>query len=250
MRKVLGFGMENTVSAGLSNFNNNFFIPTNFFRDNDSFIVGISASYDALVVITKGKNVQGKKILPDLPSGTNLINSCVILNEYLYLFNHEYQNTGTRSVLRYNIRDINLPPTILNFSGLIPGVSMIPNPVVHMTSDGNYFYFSHNTGNNLLGDSIISKYSLSGLTLSYVSSINLSFGGGIRFLLANPIKGFLTANTNRDNRLRKFNLLTGLIQWTSPWPGMYGYSKVLNDKNINYYSYNDQTGLYEIFYVE
>jgi hypothetical protein len=140
----------------------------------------------------------------------------------------------------------------MTFSGatlLINATSPTSTPQITMSSDGTYFYFNYNAGNNVSGDNIIAKYNLSGsgTNLSYVSSITLSGANThVGNFLIDPIKGFFIVS-NTDNNARRFDLLGNTIPFTNYIKASY----LLNNKNENFYGgASGSSVFYEILNIQ
>jgi len=104
----------------------------------------------------------------------------VILNNYMYgLLEDSGTSPDTFRVYRYSISNITAAGTLMTFSGATT-LAQSDSAIV-MTSDGTNFYFSFEAGNSA-NQYVLAKYTLSGTTLTYDSSITLSdsatFNGG------------------------------------------------------------------------
>lgn len=96
--------------------------------------------------------------------------SIAFIGNYVYVlcFQMDYSSYSnyTPRVYRYNKEDLAAGGTLITFIGL--SLSVSTGPFVMAYSDNNFF-FSYNGGNSV-NSNVIAKYSLSGITLNYVSS--------------------------------------------------------------------------------
>lgn len=95
--------------------------------------------------------------------------SAVILGQYMYVLVLDNGTTpDTYRVYRYAVNDLSAGGTLMSFSGA--KTLTTTNDAIMMTSDGTSFYFSFEAGNSA-NSYVLAKYSLSGTTFTYVSSI-------------------------------------------------------------------------------
>lgn len=242
---------ETIIPWGYNTFGNTNVGPVKSFYRDDESMINIWAFNSIINVFSSGKNPQTRDLTVDFPvsfANDNIITSCISLNNYIYLLIHNTRS-GVRTVARYNSNNISAGPTIITFSGttiLVNATSPTSTPQIIMSSDGTYFYFNHNAGNSVSGDNIIAKYSLSGTTLSYVSSITLSGANThVGNFLVDPVKGVLT-RSNTDNNARRFDLSGNALPFLNYLKGLY----LLNNKNENFYGYYGGNLFYEILYVQ
>jgi len=95
----------------------------------------------------------------------------VILGDYIYIgLKDEGTTPDTFRIYRYNKSDVTAAGTLMSFSG---SKTLSQTNFMTMTSDGTNFYFNFDAGNSSnLYD--FAKYTLSGTTFTYVSTITLS----------------------------------------------------------------------------
>lgn len=158
-------------------------------------ILSCGASYFAINPIDE--IFQARNLSLDF-IGANEVNSIVMLGNYIYVLGTENStNPDTKAVYRYSKSNLSTGGTLMTFSGTQQLINT--NSRVLMTSDGTYFYFSFNAGNST-NSYVISKYSLVGTTLTYISSISYGLNPIQDFaVLANGkiyAHGYLTNNTN------------------------------------------------------
>lgn len=95
--------------------------------------------------------------------------SAVVLGQYMYALVLDNGTTpDTYRVYRYAVNNLAAGGTLMSFSGA--KTLTTTNDAMLMTSDGTSFYFSFEAGNSA-NSYVLAKYSLSGTTFTYVSSI-------------------------------------------------------------------------------
>jgi hypothetical protein len=96
--------------------------------------------------------------------------SIVFMGNYVYVlcFQMDYStfNNYTPRVYRYNKNNLAAGGTLITFTGLT--LSITTGPFI-MACNGTNFYFSYNGGNST-NSNLIAKYSLSGTSLTFISS--------------------------------------------------------------------------------
>lgn len=151
----------------------------------------------------------------DWASADNVISS-VLIGSYIYVL---LQDTGAAPdeyrVYRYAVNNLAAGGTLMTFSGAVT-LTATNNDVI-MTSDGTNFYFTFEAGNSA-NSYVLAKYSLSGTTLTYVSSITC--GSTAITWIAVKANGNIYAKATND--VLKYNssgtlqtTLTGIIGSTS-----------------------------------
>lgn len=88
----------------------------------------------------------------------------VIIGAYIYV---GLRNATTYRVYRYGINSLSSGGTLMTIAGTAFGTQNV-NP--YMTSDGTNLYFNYDRMNDATNSNKIAKYSLSGTTLTFVSS--------------------------------------------------------------------------------
>lgn len=84
---------------------------------------------------------------------------------------------------------------------------------VGMSCDGTNFWFNNKAGNSA-NDYVISKYTLSGTTLTYVSDVTCGSAAGSMTNFGISAVGNFYGVSSSDSKLRKFNS-SGTIQYTT-----------------------------------
>ena len=166
--------VDNAVSSGVPNsfgmsavFNNVSFTDE-FFNTHT-----ISGSTLRLATETTGKIMNTVPITGTWADADDIsVSAICFLNGYMYITLQDYGTApDTRRVYRYDLANITANGTQMSFAGAT--VLVATDSAVDMACDGTNFYFSFNAGNSANQFSI-AKYTLSGTTLTYDSTITLS----------------------------------------------------------------------------
>lgn len=134
----------------------------------------------------------------------------VIIGLYIYIL---YQDTGLWAfkVYRYLLSNVAAGGTLMTISGTAFGTSTV-NP--YMNSDGTNFYFSYQGMNSGTNQHVISKYSLSGTTLTYVSDITCgATAANLARYCVRAADGHIIGCNSSDMILRRYNT-SGVLQAT------------------------------------
>lgn len=139
------------------------------------------------------------------------ISGLVIIGLYLYVLYQDIAGPFAFKVFRYLLTDLTSSPTEMTIATQALGTQNV-NP--YMTSDGTSFYFTHDAMNDASNTHEIAKYSLSGTTLTYVSTITCgasatNFG---RFAVR-VADGHIVGINSSDRLLRRYNT-SGTLQAT------------------------------------
>lgn len=184
---------------------------------------------------------QTRDITSDWATGAE-ITSCVTLGAYLYLLLRDASNNYR--VYRYAKGALASGGTLMTIAtqafATTGGANMI------MTSNGTNFYFNYKGGNNA-SDRIISKYTLSGTTLTYSSDITCGASSNvcnqiIQVDSSDNIYGwYRSADFGGDNKIRKYNS-SGTLQYTSPaYGGSQIWRTVFTFGTVSYINYTVST---------
>ena len=217
---------------------------TNYYRDNDSVLVANQRPNSAVLwVFIKNRNPQYRNVASDFGatiSSDLQLGSAVVIGGYLYLLG--VNSSGVRKLNRYNLSNISLGPTAITFSGT--KVLTNSSGEIAMSCDGEYFYFSHECGINITTDNVITKHSLSGTTLSYVSTTTLiGATGNVAALIVHPIKWYVVKKPSQP--IKNFNLDGTWRGFSNNFAGNF----FMNDRG-NLYTGMTTESFYEIFYLE
>lgn len=170
------------------------------------------------------------------------ITSCITLGAYLYLLLRDASNNYR--VYRYGVGTLSSGGTLMTISGQAFATTGGANVI--MTSNGTNFYFNYKAGNNA-SDRIISKYTISGTTLTYSSDITCGASSNvcnqiIQVDSSDNIYGwYRSADFGGDNKIRKYNS-SGTLQYTSPaYGGSQIWRTVFTFGTISYINYTVST---------
>ncbi len=112
--------------------------------------------------------MQQNITMTDVWADVDEVISAIVLGGYLYLL---LRDNGTEfRVYRFDENDIAAGGSLMTFSGQNLAYK---SDYQRMATDGTSFYFNYKSGNSALGH-VISKFSLSSTTLTYVSDVTLS----------------------------------------------------------------------------
>ena len=169
-------------------------------------IQGTTVNY---VNITVTGGPQQRVITSDWASASTC-NSIITLGAYVYMLFVDASNNYR--VYRYAYNAVSSGGTLMTISGQSFATTGGAN--VNMMTDGTYFYFNYKGGNSA-NDYVISKYSLSGTTLTYVSDITCGAAANVaqRILQVDSSTNIYVMSTT-DNIIRKHNS-SGTLQATS-----------------------------------
>lgn len=135
----------------------------------------------------------------------------IVLGGYFYTLMADTTTTpDTWRVYRYDITNLAAGGTQMTFSGAT--VLTTTNFVMAMVCDGANFYFNYEAGNSA-NSWVVAKYSLSGTTLTYVSSATCgSAMAGFNEGFAANSNGDIFVTDDSTYKLRKYNS-SGTLQW-------------------------------------
>lgn len=134
--------------------------------------------------------------------------SAVIIGQYMYVLVLDNGTApDTYRVYRYAVNDLSAGGTLMSFSGA--KTLTTTNDAMMMTSDGTSFYFTFEAGNSA-NSYVLAKYSLSGTTFTYVSSITLG-STAITSIMANAAGNFYG---KISGTVAKYNS-SGTLQYTT-----------------------------------
>lgn len=207
----LSFASNSTAPETISNLNRtSSSIPwVHSYSDELNGLCTICASGTTLTfhstTITGG--YQTRTITSDWADADS-VTSAIVLGDYLYLM--MLDGTTAYRVYRYDKTNLSAGGTLMTFSGQ----SLAYNSAEQrMTSNGTNFYFNHKAGNSA-NSYVVSKYTLSGTTLTYVSDITCgSTASDVqRFVSVDSSENIYGLNTS-NRVVKKFNS-SGTLQVT------------------------------------
>lgn len=172
---------------------------------------------------------QTRDVTTDWASAAE-ITSTVTLGAYLYLFLRDASNNYR--VYRYAKGALSSGGTLMTIATQAFATTGGANVI--MTSNGTNFYFNYKGGNNA-SDRIISKYTLSGTTLTYASDITCGASSNVanQFVIdsSENIYGYYrSVDFGGDDKIRKYNS-SGTLQFTSVAFGSYGKWRAIFSNN-------------------
>jgi len=198
----------------------------NLYTDNITYIV---KSTTILKVAGEAYRPQTRDITSDWASAQTVF-CAVIIGSYLYVL--VYDASTNQRVYRYDPTNLAGGGTLMTFSGGSLGTT---NGAL-MTSDGTNFYFSADGGNSA-NTYVLAKYTLSGTTFTYVSSITCGSTDFNRYWVKS--NGDIYAATT-DGFLHKYNS-SGTQQWVTSDRFLYTISggAALNVADTLYFAMSD-----------
>lgn len=131
-----------------------------------------------------------------------------IIGAYAYVWMYDTAGPYSFRLYRYSAASIASGGTLMTVAGQAFGAQTVSPS---MYSDGTYLYFTHQAGGSTSGF-IISKYSISDTTITFISNITCGSITPIGVYI-NPTTGDLTIHNNSDSKLRRYNS-SGVIQAT------------------------------------
>ena len=168
----------------------------------------------------------------------NEINGVVEVGSYVYVHATQGTSGGRKRVLRYLKSDITASPTVMTIAGQTFGTT---TNIRGMSYDGTYFLFpakAFNSSNSY----VMSRYSLSDTTLTYVDDINLGSTAIQRLFSFN--NKYYTLDSS--NVLKRYSI-TGTLEYTRIGSGGTQYPFIYDAEDYKYFflSRNSQLVKYE-----
>lgn len=196
-----------------------------FYSDTAGTIVmGTSVSLD---LVQSDYVLQKRTFTSDWASAAESL-GLVRLGAYIYAFYRDASNNYR--VYRYERTNLASGGTLMTISG--QAFATTGGATVKMTSNGTDFFFTHKGGNSA-NDYVVSKYTLSGTTLTYSSDITCGSTAGTLTGIAVDSSVNIYGLYNADNTIRKFNS-SGTLQYTTP---AFGTANVLANVAGLFYGY-------------
>jgi len=211
----------------------------NLYTDNVTYIC---KSTTILKVAGEAYRPQTRDVTADWASAQNVY-CAVIIGNYLYVL--MYDASTNQRVYRYDPTNLSAGGTLMTFSGGSLGTT---NGTL-MSSDGTNFYFSSDGGNSA-NTYVLAKYTVSGTTFTYVSSITCGSTAFNRYWV--KASGDIYAATT-DGFLHKYNS-SGTQQWVTDDRFFYTISggSALNIADTLYFAMSDGGIIHTMsrFYVD
>ncbi len=185
-------------------------INAGFFTDDPlCFAIPTSTTAFKMMDITNN-NFAVRTVTTDWTDADSIRGQVVSLGLYVYVL---LVDTGTAPdeyrVYRYLKSDLT-SVTQMTFSGQALTAA---NVTIIMTSDGTNFYFNFQAGNSASGH-IISKYSISGTTFTYISSVTCGTTASFLGLIHVRASDGHIIGMDSDSKTRRFDT-SGVLQATS-----------------------------------
>ncbi len=206
------------------------------YADSLSFLTTPSATTPTIELIHESNIPQLRDLTADWADADDPVSS-VIIGQYLYvLVLDNGTSPDTYRVYRYAVNNLAAGGTLMTFAGATTLTTT--NDAILMTSDGTNFYFSFNAGNSA-NSYVLAKYTLSGTTLTYVSSITCGSTAITSFM----VNASGNIYTKSSDVITKFNS-SGVSQYSTTL-----LSNTFNIFNVldNYYLTTTSTTAVKIF---
>ena len=151
---------------------------------------------------------QERDVTSDWASIT-AVRAGVLAGAYIYILVRDSgPSPDAWRVYRYDRTNLAAGGTLMTFSGAVTLAST--DSELRMTSDGTNFFFNYQAGNSA-NDYALAKYTLSGTTFTYSSTVNLGSTGGRTAYIMGLSNGDLLGQAGRVNY--RYNS-TGTLQAT------------------------------------
>lgn len=177
--------------------------------DPNKHLYLVSSTTFRLIDLTNGKHLT-RTVTADWAAADN-IHGMVIIGSYIYVL---LKDTGAPAmrVYRYAVSDLT-SSTLMTVAGTALGGAAGVNPF--MNADATNLYINYDGGNDTTNTHEISKYSISGTTITYVSTITCGATAAnfVRFAVRQA-DGHLIGCSSADAKLRRYNT-SGTLQATA-----------------------------------
>ena len=164
-----------------------------------------------LATPTTGGVINSVSITGTWSDATNIIATTIcFVGDYMYIvLENSATAPDTFRIYRYDKSNITATGTLMSFSGAT--VLETTDDSLQMASDGTNFYFSFQAGNSS-NQYVIAKYTLSGTTLAFDSTITLSDSATFnQNFVVDSVGNIYTINSGS---VKKYNA-SGILQYTS-----------------------------------
>ncbi len=214
----------------------------NLYSTSDAF-VGISGTTIQLVLGGTTNLSQARDVTSDW-ADADVILGCVVHAGFVYIHMRDNATApDTHRVYKYTKTNLVAGGTLITFSGAT--VLAQTDATMRMSSDGTNIFFNYQAGNSA-NDYDLAKYSVSGSTLTYVSTISLgSTAARVRNFHGKTNGEFVALSDT--GTIRRYNS-SGTLQAASAFS--YGYNGVLHSVSQNFYLGNSTTQLYYKLFID
>jgi hypothetical protein len=180
-------------------------IPASAYTDQEAYFAIGTASF---FIDTVGNPMQTRNVVTDWASA-NAIRSIVVLSGFVYIWVRDTSNNYR--VYRFDKTNLASGGTLMTISG--QAFSTTGGGNTSMVCDGTNFWFNYKGGNSA-NDYVVSKYTISGTTLTY--SLDVTCGASSNAcigIMVDALGNIYGLNTS-DAKFRKFNS-SGTLQYTT-----------------------------------
>lgn len=182
------------------------------FTDDPNRLPGLSSGLQVFYIIDYIDNYYLSANITTAWADADNYNGIVVLGDYIYVM---MQDVGpvpdVHRVYRYLKSDLTSVSQI-TFAG--QSLTDITATNMMMTSDGTNIYINYQAGNSADAN-VVSKYSISGTTFTYVSSVTCgSTASNLSRFQVRASDGHIIGIDNGDIKIRRFNT-SGVLQSTS-----------------------------------
>lgn len=188
-------------------------------------VATITSNSTTLYVEIPSLYLQSRDITTDWASATS-ITSAVNLGSYIYVLVRDVSNNYR--LYRFANNNLSAGGTLMTISG--QAFSTSGGAELKVTSNGTDFFFNFKGGNSA-NSYVVSKYTLSSTTLTYVSDITCGSTAGSVASLAVDSSENIYGFSSSDAAIRKFNS-SGTLQYTT---GVYRSSASVGNIGTAYY---------------
>lgn len=198
----------------------------NGYIDHEATVAKLTAVDTEIVLRDSTGKMQSRNVTSDWASA-NQVFGYVLLNGYLYIM--VVDNTTIAQIWRYDASDLSTGGTLMSVSGgTIIWNQATAGTEQTMTSNGTDFFFNYDSGNSN-NSYKIAKFSISGTTLTYVSTVTLGsttpyFQSSWGVTTDEHYVGYYAGATFGNNNIEMYNSSATLV-YTS------GYLKSTNTVN-------------------
>jgi len=146
----------------------------------------------------------------------NRIKGYVVLGDYIYVLTHNTTSGVATRLYRYTLANLAAAPTLMTIAGQAFGTNEFG-----MTSNGTHFFFTRDAGGTANAYEI-AKYSLSGTTLTYVSTTTLAGTPTVNgFAVLSDITYLVTTDAGSATTLTTYDSSGTLLTTTAGYNDAY-----------------------------
>jgi hypothetical protein len=176
----------------------------------------VIANNDAIFAFNSPTVAPIRRTMTSDWADASAIRGYVVLGDYIYI--HVRDASNNYRVYRYLKSNIGAGGTLMTISG--QSFATTGGATMRMTSNGTDFFFNHKAGNSA-NVYVISRYTLSGTTLTYVADITCGSTAGTHVGFTVDVNLNVLGLSNVDGFIRKYNS-SGTLQYTTTQVGNAG----------------------------